>query len=83
MTTPISLFSSLGEKWRLRADTVEGLVALQLAARIENPATTGSAVAALTRELAAAMERALAGVKVEADRVADFEARRAARAAGQ
>lgn len=65
-----------------RAGTVEGLVALELAARIVSPVTTGSAVATLTRELTEAMGRALAGVKAKDDPVDRFAERRA-RAAGQ
>lgn len=66
-----------------RADSIDGLVALELAGRIVDKVTTGSAVAALTRELDAAMARAMVGVKVAEDPVDRFKERRDRAAAGQ
>lgn len=69
-----------------REATVDGVLALELAGRIVDKMTTGAAVATLSRELAATLERAVRGARVEADPVADLTARRAeraARAAGQ
>jgi hypothetical protein len=64
-----------------REATVDGVLALELAARISSPLTTGSAVATLARELTIVLERAVRGAKVEADPVADLAERRAAKAA--
>jgi hypothetical protein len=66
-----------------REDTVDGMLALELASRIASPVTTGSAVAALSRELTATMARALAGVKAKGDPIDEMAERRANRAAGQ
>lgn len=66
-----------------REATVDGVLALELAGRIVDRMTTGAAVATLSRELAATLERAVRGAKVEADPVLDFVAKRAERAAGQ
>jgi hypothetical protein len=50
-----------------RLDTALGQIALELATALESPKSTGSAKASLARELAVAMDRALAGVAVADD----------------
>ena len=48
-------------------DTARGQIALALAAALDSPSSLGSAKAAIAKELAAALERAMAGVKVAND----------------
>jgi len=59
-----------------RADTALGQQALALAERVNNPRDTGSAIAALSRELRAVMVEALKGVEVAADPLDELRARR-------
>ncbi|GAA3781268.1 hypothetical protein [Micromonospora maritima] len=58
-----------------RLDTVLGQQALVLAARLDVP-DTGSAVAALNKELRATMEAALKGAEESGDSVDELKARR-------
>lgn len=62
-----------------RLDTFQGQAALQLASSLDSPSETGSAKAALARQLAATMELAMAGVKRVGDPVDELRARRAKR----
>ena len=64
-----------------RLSTVHGQAALALAASLDSPNESGSAKAALARQLAATMELALAGVKRGSDSVDELAGRRATRRA--
>jgi hypothetical protein len=59
-----------------RADTALGQQALALAERVNNPRDTGSAIAALSKELRAVMVEALKGAEVAADPLDELRARR-------
>jgi hypothetical protein len=63
-----------------RLHSVHGQAAVQLAMALDHPAETGSAKAALAKQLAATMELALAGVTVAKDPVDELAGRRAKRA---
>lgn len=66
-----------------RLDTPEGMAALALAHRLDHGGRdTGSALAAVARELRATLEVALAGVKVSGDAVDELQQRRERRLAG-
>ena len=62
-----------------RVDTSLGQAALALAARIDQGSDTGSALAAVAKELRATMVQALDGADVEADLIDELRARRVAR----
>lgn len=64
-----------------RDSTSLGRQALSLAQRIDSAQDTGSAVAALHRELRATMAEAMAGAAVAADRIDELKARRERRGA--
>lgn len=64
-----------------RLDTVEGLVLVNLARRLDDPATTGSQAASVARELREASRAALAGTVSSVDPLDQLEARRRERAA--
>lgn len=63
-----------------RLTSSHGQSALQLARSLDSPGESGSAKAALARQLAATMELALAGVAVAGDKVDELASRRAKRA---
>lgn len=62
-----------------QAETPLGRLALLLAARLGSPADTGSATAALSKELRAVVAAALAAAPAAADPVDELRARRNAR----
>lgn len=62
-----------------RSDTTLGQMVLSLAARLDAGQDTGSAVAALTRELRVTMEQALDGAPSAADELDELKARRVAK----
>lgn len=62
-----------------RLDTMLGQAALNLAVRVDAGQDTGSAIAAMVRELRATMERALDGVPAARDELDELKARRVAR----
>lgn len=62
-----------------RADSAAGRAALAVAARLDVGRDTGSAVAALARELRAALPAALDGAAGEADPLFELQRRREAR----
>jgi hypothetical protein len=64
-----------------RLDTPAGQMALVLAERLAAGLDTGSALATLSRELTARMDEALAGAKLETDRLDELKARRERKAA--
>jgi hypothetical protein len=65
-----------------RLDTALGRQAMRLAERMHSMMDTGSAVAALSRELRAVMAEALAGVPAKADGLDELAARRERKASG-
>ena len=65
-----------------RLDTALGAQAVALATRIDSGADTGSAVAALSKELRAVMDAALADAETAADPLDELRARRERKFAG-
>lgn len=65
-----------------RDATALGAQALALAARIDTGADTGSAIAALSKELRAVMDSALAGAAKAADKLDELSERRKRKASG-
>ena len=65
-----------------RLDTIGGQQALQIAGRMSAGSETGSAMAALSRELRAVMAEALQGVQAAADPMDELRARRDSKRAG-
>lgn len=63
-----------------RVLTPHGQAALQLARALDSPNESGSAKAALARQLAATMDLALTGIQVAGDKVDELASRRAKRA---
>lgn len=78
--TVAATWAKLEEAERLR--TPEGMAALALAHRLDNGGRdTGSALAAVARELRASLEAAMAGAKVAPDPLDELRARREAKRA--
>ena len=78
--TVAATWAKLEEAERLH--TPEGMAALALAHRLDNGGRdTGSALAAVARELRASLEAAMAGAKVAADPLDELRARREAKRA--
>jgi hypothetical protein len=66
-----------------RLDTVDGLVALELARRVASGDETGSATAALSRELTVVTARAMGTATTVADPLDEIKARRDRKLAGR